>query len=131
MAIRIPEQMRKEFVQFCEASGTSASGEIRAFIERQLAAKPLLIDGWLNNGKEISNRHAQEREVLLQRRRTMNERHALEIKGAEAADTIEQIEVDRRHGRERLEMDTAIEATCERHSGEKFAHKHSRTLSAA
>lgn len=39
MALRVPPELRIEFVRLCETSGTNASAELRAFMERYIAAK--------------------------------------------------------------------------------------------
>ncbi|HHK8324219.1 hypothetical protein [Serratia nevei] len=36
MALRVPAQLRKDFVRLCETSGTNASAELRAFMERYI-----------------------------------------------------------------------------------------------
>lgn len=41
MTLRIPAQVKKQFVSRCKALGTSASEEIRAFIEGQLTSNPI------------------------------------------------------------------------------------------
>lgn len=39
MALRVPPELRIEFVRLCETSGTNASAELRAFMERYINEK--------------------------------------------------------------------------------------------
>lgn len=41
MGLRAPPELRKQFVRLCEANRSSASAEIRAFMERTLEAGKL------------------------------------------------------------------------------------------
>jgi len=41
MGLRVAPELRKQFIRFCESNRSSASAEIRAFMERTLEAGKL------------------------------------------------------------------------------------------
>lgn len=129
MTFRIDREIQKSFVHLCEQRGTTASIVIREFIDQQLNSTDAF-SRWLDAGNAMKQRHSDEKERLIAEGEALDVRHKTEKRKAEALDTVQQIEVDMRHSKERRELDTKIEAVLERQDGEKFAHKHQKALAA-
>lgn len=130
MALRVPPELRIDFVRLCELQGSSASAEIRKFMEERVAKASDKVSDWFSAGNAMNQRHASEKQGLVDKQHALEAKHAAEARKAESLDIIQQIEVDRRHSQERRELDAEIEATLERQDREKFVHKHQRALAA-
>lgn len=128
MSFRVPPEIRRDFINICEQQGSSASAEIRLFMEQRIASTSDDVSNWFETLNAMSRRHVDEKQAGVEKRHLLKVKQAAEAKRAESEDIMQQMEVDRRHSLERRELDAEIEAMLERQSNEKFAHKHKRAL---